>query len=219
MNVLVFSDTHLTVPFEQEKYNFLVRLIKKADTVIINGDFWDGYLTDYKTFVRSSWVKLFPLLKEKHTVYVYGNHDKASFTNTNQVSQFSDIQTVVYRATIDGTTCVFQHGNRITPFFEELGFYHPPKIVISLLNFIEKIMTRVFRNKYIGLISQKYNNKMKRYAKKHLKPGELLFCGHTHCAEFDLQHQFVNTGFIRYGLAQYVWIRNGKVEFQEEWYE
>ena len=28
--------------------------------------------------------------------------------------------------------------------------------------------------------------------------NELVICGHTHAAEFDLKNRFINTGFIAY---------------------
>ena len=50
-------------------------MISSADRVIINGDFWDSYVTSFDKFVKSKWRALFPLLKEKNTHYNYGNHD------------------------------------------------------------------------------------------------------------------------------------------------
>src|SRR3990172_1424130 len=63
MKILVFSDSHLTDKFEEKKFYFLKKIIRQSDFVIINGDFWDGYLTTFNRFISSNWSKLFPLLK------------------------------------------------------------------------------------------------------------------------------------------------------------
>ena len=68
MKILLFSDSHLRIRFEQKKFNFLKRIIYEADKVIILGDFWEGSLETFDRFVNSDWKNLFPLLKEKHTV-------------------------------------------------------------------------------------------------------------------------------------------------------
>jgi len=62
MNILVFSDTHLYLPFDQKKFNFLKKIISESGQVIINGDFFDGYMNKFDEFCKSSWNKLFPLL-------------------------------------------------------------------------------------------------------------------------------------------------------------
>jgi predicted MPP superfamily phosphohydrolase len=88
MQTLIFSDTHLTKGFNRKKYEFLREIIEPVDRVIINGDFWDGYLTSFDKFVNSEWQKLFPLLKEKQTIYLYGNHDKTKWCDS-RVNLFS----------------------------------------------------------------------------------------------------------------------------------
>ena len=64
MKILVFSDTHLSSTFEEKKFNLLKEIISRADRVIINGDFWEGYLISFKEFLDSRWKELFPLLKK-----------------------------------------------------------------------------------------------------------------------------------------------------------
>jgi predicted MPP superfamily phosphohydrolase len=117
MKILVFSDTHLTHVFEEKKYVFLKKVIESADQVIINGDFWDGYLTSFDAFISSRWNNLFPLLKQKKAVYIFGNHDKACFSD-KRTSFFSDIQTKKY-SFVDGMTFYFEHGNTLLPSIDE----------------------------------------------------------------------------------------------------
>jgi hypothetical protein len=59
MQTLIFSDTLLHQKFDQKKYNFLLKIIKAADQVIINGDFWDSDLSSFDKFVKSRWKQLF----------------------------------------------------------------------------------------------------------------------------------------------------------------
>jgi len=77
--ILLFSDSHLHPPiFKKAYFDRLVNLIEQADQVIINGDFWEGYFYSFDQFVNSKWNQLFPLLKQKHTIYLPGNHDLMS---------------------------------------------------------------------------------------------------------------------------------------------
>jgi predicted phosphodiesterase len=92
MKILVISDVHLDNAFEKPKYRFLKKIIRRADRVIINGDFWDGYLVKFQQFIQSPWKSLFPLLKSKKTIYIYGNHDKKILSDKH-TALFSDIQT------------------------------------------------------------------------------------------------------------------------------
>ncbi|KKP50689.1 MAG: hypothetical protein UR42_C0024G0015, partial [Candidatus Roizmanbacteria bacterium GW2011_GWA2_33_33] len=50
MNILVFSDTHLYLPFDGKKFNFLKKIISDSDQVIINGDFFDDYMISFDEF-------------------------------------------------------------------------------------------------------------------------------------------------------------------------
>src|SRR3990167_5228492 len=76
MKVLVFSDSHLDHNFEPKKLSYLKKLVRSVDQVIINGDFWEGYSITFDQFLSSKWNELFPLLKAKKAVYIFGNHDK-----------------------------------------------------------------------------------------------------------------------------------------------
>ena len=89
MKYLVFSDTHLTPKFDHRKFSVLKEAIDQADRAVICGDFWEGFGNSFDDFVSSKWSEtLFPLLKKKKTVYLYGNHDKKEYAN-DRVSLFS----------------------------------------------------------------------------------------------------------------------------------
>lgn len=216
MKVLVFSDTHLTNNFEEKKYIFLERLIKNADQVIINGDFWDGHLISLEQFLLSPWSKLFPLLKSKNTVYIYGNHDREAFSS-NKIALFSTLQKKQYILKSGLSTFIIEHGNRLLPSFDEQlpfpeWFFHGSTIVYTA---IEHFLTKTFR------ISPRFwgkwlNNKLRQTISE--SKNYYVF-GHTHFAEFDLKHKFINTGFIQHGLAQYLMIEDGKPYPQQKIYE
>ena len=96
MRYLIFSDTHLTPKYEPKKFAVLKNAIEQADRVIINGDFWEGFVCTFNEFVESPWSKeLFPLLKKKKAVYLFGNHDRESLAN-ERASLFSDKQMKKY---------------------------------------------------------------------------------------------------------------------------
>jgi len=71
MILSVISDTHLTNKFNENKFNKLRSIIESSDKIVLNGDFWDGYATDFEDFYNSKWSALFPLLKSKKTIYLF----------------------------------------------------------------------------------------------------------------------------------------------------
>jgi len=81
MSTVVFSDSHITSKFDRAKFLYLQSIVEPADRVIIIGDFWDGYMTDFTDLLNSKWSKLFALLKSKETFYVCGNHDAAALND------------------------------------------------------------------------------------------------------------------------------------------
>ena len=70
MSIVIFSDTHL-YKFDPKKYNFLKKIISKAEKVIINGDFCEGFLMTFTEFVNSPWNKLFTSLRKKNNIYIW----------------------------------------------------------------------------------------------------------------------------------------------------
>lgn len=206
MKLLVFSDTHLTEYVEEKKFNLLKEIISKADKVVINGDFWDGYLSNFDEFVHSGWKNLFPLLKKKNTVYVYGNHDSKKFKHTQLCKLFSDIQTDRFKIKIGKKTYIFEHGNRLLPFGDEEKLQAQIKSTLNkLTNKIEGILIKTLGVHYQRFL-QKYNEMIKKQLMKELKKNEFYVCGHTHSAEIDTKNRFINTGVIKDGLAQYIHI-------------
>ncbi len=206
MKLLVFSDTHLTEYVEEKKFNLLRDIISKADKVVINGDFWDGYLSTFDAFIHSGWKNLFPLLKKKKSVYVYGNHDNKQFKHTDLCKLFSNIQTDQYKITLGKKTYIFEHGNRLLPFGDEDAFQAQIKSTFNKFsNKIEGLLIKTLGVHYQRFL-KKYNEIIKQKLLKELKENEYYVCGHTHSAEVDRKNRFINSGVIKDGLAQYIHI-------------
>jgi predicted phosphodiesterase len=226
MNILIFSDTHLYLPFDQKKFDFLKKIISESDRVIINGDFFDEYMISFDDFVKSKWNELFPLLKSKKTVYIFGNHDQQKFSD-KRLSLFSDLQVPYYNLPTTQYNLVFTHGHQFRKTAD-----------ISIKNYIEKIMPLVtlvmkiahhFRQMMANIFGRKFleyrfayrNVATKTKAIKTLKKNEFIIIGHNHWGEIDEKNHFACDGSILYGFAQYLIIDSisGKIILHEEWYD
>ncbi|QQG44528.1 MAG: metallophosphoesterase family protein [Candidatus Roizmanbacteria bacterium] len=216
--VLVLSDTHLSDKFDEKKFHYLSAKIKQANQVILNGDFWDGFITTFDKFINSYWNHLFPLLKSRKTVYVYGNHDKKDFSD-ERVNLFCNIATEKYELKSGKIKFIFEHGNRLCHLFDEsLGIRRMHGALVYAYEPFHRQIIRRFNKKLMRFVFERYNKKIKKKLKKELKPNEVFICGHTHYAEIDLKNNFANSGVNHHGLGQNLWIENGKITFEEEWY-
>lgn len=208
---IIISDTHLTDRFDRRKFTLLERIITEADHVVINGDFWDGYLTTFDRFVTSGWTQLFPLLRERKTVYLYGNHD-AQIWADERVDRFSTKQVDEYRIPVGQRELVIQHGHRVIPHVDS---WIPKFVTRSPLAWLsvwgELVPISMFGMQVMELY--RYENEASRqWAATHLKSNEILVTGHSHAAVFDPDHQYICTGFIRYGHATYLKIVDDQLE-------
>lgn len=219
MKILVFSDTHLRLPFEEKKFDFLKSIIQKVDQVIINGDFWDGYIISFDQFINSPWQNLFPILKKKKTIYIFGNHDKKIFAD-NRVFLFSYLYTTQYQLKINGRSLIFEHGNRWLPAMDNvLKLKKVPSIIQKrLISFHDK-QIRKKGKEFLKKFFKKNNEKIKKKIKSKLTNGQFFVFGHTHYPEVDKGNHFANCGTIGGGFASYLLIDNkGKVILKEEGY-
>ena len=219
MKILVFSDSHLNLPFQQSKCDFLKSIIEPADHVIINGDFWDGYFITFDQFIESEWKQLFPLLKKRNAVYIFGNHDRSSFAD-NRANLFSDTQTLQHQLESGNKLFVFEHGNRLYPTMDEkVTSARMRKFNSRIINSIERRILKRFGESPLLRIMSGKNNKIKKKVLKEIPAHAYFICGHTHCAEFDEENRFINSGFMKHGIAQYLYIQDGKVERRLERYD
>lgn len=220
MRILIFSDTHLTDKFDEKKYIFLKKIISSVDQVIINGDFWDGYLTSFDKFIDSKWKILFPLLLKKKAVYIYGNHDEEKFSD-KRVRLFSVTQKKLYRIVNNHTMFIIEHGDRILPTFDQTMenlFKKISFIVMPMIHIGYRLFLTLFGYAFIDHYFSRYNRMLKKKLGKKVSSVIRIF-GHTHYPEIDLSSNFANTGANMYSYGQYLLIKNGKLELKLERYD
>jgi len=214
MNTLVFSDTHLTTKFDKAKFAYLSKIISRADKVIINGDFWEGYLISFAEFLKSDWQNLFPLLKKKETVYIYGNHDEKKLVNEG-VDRFSVAQAYSYKVVSPNYKVHIAHGDKLLTdqgFLSKLPNY---KAMIWAGAQVQSVVVKAFGPESWKRIGGPQNEQMKLWKKTNLAADEILITGHSHFAEKDLKAGFVNAGFNANNWGQYLFLRE-ELEFYQE---
>jgi len=223
-NILVFSDTHLYLPFDEKKFNFLKKIITDSDQVIINGDFFDSYMINFNDFINSPWNQLFPLLKSKKTIYIFGNHD-LQICSDERTNLFSDIQTVSYRLAVNKQTFIFTHGQQFrktpdTMLKNNKSFFPLFHVGVFIFHSFIRIMTNLFGRNFPKLLFAYKNISAKRKAVKTINNNEFIIIGHNHWAEVDVESRFACCAAIFYRLAQYLTIdsASGKITLHEEWY-
>lgn len=227
MKILVFSDTHLTHKFDQKKYQYLHSIIAQADRVIINGDFWDSWFTTFDKFVNSKWSQLFPLLKEKNTVYIFGNHDEKEDVD-QRINLFCNDFGDEYIIRIGNQTVALTHGynmlaNRrgyIESKYRELLVKHDTLLLVivlrHLMNFLERMGYKLNPNLLRkSSFAKKSNQLMKKNRLESNKDGWLIGAD-THLSEIDHQQKYANSGSILYGYASYLLIEDGELNLIEE---
>lgn len=219
MRTIVISDTHLTGYFEQKKFDYLIGIIGKSDRVIIDGDFWDEFYFSFDEFLESPWKSLFPYLKAKKTVYINGNHDRLKYTD-ERVKLFCDETLPFYITRAGKYTLHIEHGDRMAPaedvYLPNFLFH---KFLLSPFIFIrEYVPIKLFGEKILKKYTRQ-NMKIKSWIRNNNISGSTIFVtGHTHLAEFSPEEHFVNIGFIRHGLANYLLIENGSFRLIKEKY-
>jgi predicted phosphodiesterase len=223
MNILVFSDTHLYLPFNQKKFNYLKRIISKSDQVIINGDFFDAYMIKFEDFIKSEWNKLFPLLKSKKTIYIYGNHDQKKFSDQN-VCLFSNKQTYRLELKISDKNLIFEHGQNLRKTPDLFIDFTKPYLtwLFSSTHQLHYFLTTVFRKNFLNIRYGWTNRKSKTGIKKQYKPkkNDFYVIGHNHFGEVDEKNRFACSGINHYGFGQYLTIDSisAQIILHEEWY-
>ena len=217
MRTIVFSDSHLTAKFDPAKFLYLQKIIEPASRVIIVGDFWDGYMTSFTDLLNSGWAKLFALLKSKDTLYVCGNHDAAAL-NDPRTHQFAKSCTEVLELVIDGINYHFEHGHRIVKTLDgKFPWLFQRSWIASAAAKLEEIAARIFGFKFF-LIHKPMNARIKRWQRKHLRPDQVLVCGHSHWPELDEPKNFINSGFIRHHFAHHLVIEDGRTKLIRQRY-
>lgn len=211
MHILVISDLHLTRRVEHRRLNLLKALIGKADRVIINGDFWEGYIISFDQFLTSGWSVLFPILRKKNTVYLFGNHDAERFSD-ERTEAFSVFQGQNYALEQSGKRYYFEHGDRLAKIGKEpLDRTLNTQIRFRTSLFIQDMIFRSLGPYAIKFAYDKLNTRIKNGMEGH--EYDMLFFGHTHVPTYEPEHRYVNTGFINYGVATYAMIDTDRIHY------
>jgi UDP-2,3-diacylglucosamine pyrophosphatase LpxH len=214
MNTLVFSDTHLG-KYDKEIDFFLKDLVKNFDRIIINGDFYDSWLIDFERFVNSEYKELIEILKNKETIYIYGNHDQKEDIDLDLLKTFTKYQGKEYDLKIGNRLYHIEHGDR---FIDRMNnpFY---KFYYKFLDIIPKFLRNPFyKISFLGykLFPQKIGEnrvgmKRNKYIKEIKPKNTFYILGDTHVAEVDMSKKYINNGCIIHDLKTYLVI-NGKGE-------
>lgn len=205
--LLILSDTHLSHKIDEKKLTFLKNLIENADQVIINGDFWDSSLTTFDKFVNSKWNQLFPILKDRYAIYVYGNHDMQHLTD-ERVKLFSIKQLDEYKIKIGNYILNIEHGHNFSSItkFVYKRFKDKP-VLLRYLTLPAELLFYINENfvkKFNFVLFKPLNTGGKKIANSALGKNHVLVTGHTHAPNFDLENSYINLGFIRRGFASYL---------------
>ncbi len=226
MTTAIISDTHLYQRFNERKFDYLKDIFEKHDQVIINGDFWDGYICSFDRFVNSKWKKLFPYMKDK-TIYVFGNHDREKWQdNKNLRFCKSAVNRYVHKLP-NGSELIVEHGSpQSDKYFDKLTqrrfVVALSKPLYSLAIYEEILLTILFGWKGRELVlysDRKKRTKMLSHATKELsKNGEVYVFSHTHFAIFDIVNKHINTGAIRFGLSSYLRVEDNDLKIISETY-
>lgn len=220
MKTLIISDLHLSHRFDAPRAEYLIKLLIAADRIILNGDFWDSHATTFDRFVKSPWKMLFPILKARQTVYLYGNHDRPEDCD-DRVKLFSTTQANHWQLHDADLRLHIEHGHHILAKHRD-----SPRWVVTLFRFSGyDAWFRTPLERYLvtsdSLFLHRWHmgaNQTELMNKSDLFPDQVLVTGHTHLPIADHEHEFVNLGYINHGLSYYVQVEHGKGYFIHERY-
>jgi len=214
--ILIFSDCHHTDKFDQNRFLKFEKIIKSADVVVINGDFWADSHISFEHFVNSSWNKLFPLLKQKETYYIFGNHDMPLHAD-ERIYNFCTKAAFRLKIQTGKLTLHIEHGHLLSsPLIKWMykTFEHSPRLLhfvvfpISIFeDFASFLLTR-----FNIRVFQSVNNNYKRKRLSVSTKDEYFIMGHTHTPELDLTNRYVNTGFTHGKMFSYVEVYENKIK-------
>lgn len=216
--VLIISDLHLTTNFIARKYFYLEKLFRRFDRIIINGDFWTAYYNTFDDFLNTKWNGLFPILKRKKTIYIYGNHDKEMWQDSRN-NLFSVWQGNKYILDVGGLKYLITHGHQYlsdsisSPGFIKFWSFFKIDFFVYM---IEAMFLHIF-GRHVIIPMSKANIKVKKIS-KNLENIDYIVIGHTHWAEIDFENKFINSGLIHSSVADYVVVDNNGPHLVSERY-
>jgi predicted phosphodiesterase len=207
MRTLIFSDTHLTDHFDQSQCDYIVKLVKSVDQVILNGDFWDGYLCSYEDFARA-WQPLLGVLAKTKTIYIPGNHDRYEWLSKQRI-HFASLHNDEVTVKIGNLRYRIQHGNTIAPEFDDR---HQ-----ALTQFFARFYWMIVwlrKHSLLGILMRKYDQRVSQdlektlidYARAQSVQADLFVFGHTHLVANVPESQYLNPGISTPQMMRYLLI-------------
>jgi predicted phosphodiesterase len=199
----------LSTKFNKKLFSALTELISKSDRVIINGDFWEGLAIKFDDFVKSDWSKLFPLLKQKDAVYVYGNHDHRMYSD-DRVMRFCSQAVNEYVLETPSRKYLFRHGHEfLFPKHSEKYLLKHKQQAGTRLRKLRLAVADVVQQGGFGLFGPKilpsFINYMPAMERRSIgAPEQVLVCGHTHRPYINKKTGFLDIGFFNFGWANYM---------------
>lgn len=212
--VTILSDCHLH-EFNELQYSRLIKTISDCDQLIINGDFWFDKKTTFDSFINSEWQRLFPLMKSKNTLYLFGNHDMPKLSD-QRINLFSEAAGFELKLMAGKLSFHIEHGHLLSTGVVKAVltlFENHPKllgIVTAPLGLIgdRALNTNGTKSPFKRKINREY--KQKRLTVSRLT--DYFVMGHTHVAEFDEQNKYINLGRTHHGEFSYVTIYNNAID-------
>lgn len=207
MKTLVISDLHLNHKnYNEKKFRYLENLVNQADRVVINGDLWCAFSSNFDQFYNSQWNRLFPLLKSKNCVYIEGNHDLRKYID-ERINNICDKFCGNYLLTTQKYNYHFYHGHGFSIDFEKSDlntkirrFFYIEAIPV----FIEKILISLVGYKNYSKLGASIFNKIQKIniqRKLQKNKNDFIVVGHTHCFEVTEKENYINTGRIGEGYG------------------
>lgn len=220
MKTLIISDLHLSDRFDLQRAEYLVELLISADQVILNGDFWDNHACTFDKFIHSPWKVLFPILKSRDTVYIYGNHDRQQDSD-ERVALFSKVQANHWQLRNGSLRLHIEHGHHILAKHHDSPNWLVTLYRVSLYDvwfrqplehFLVSSGSELFHRWHMG------SSQAELIKKAASIQEDYLVTGHTHLPKLDSEQKFINLGYINHGLSYYVEVADGNAYFIKESY-
>ncbi|MBI3955433.1 hypothetical protein HY338_03240, partial [Candidatus Gottesmanbacteria bacterium] len=145
----------------------------------------------------------------------YGNHDRKKWCDS-RVNEFSIKQGDRFNIKVNNTYLRIEHGNRIAMAPDD-RYPWITQFRSTIATFI--IIARRFLQSKAGKQRlKKLNNQMLVWWKENKNLNDWLICGHSHVKEYNLSQRFINTGYIGYGIGQYLKIDDEGFQLIEDRY-
>ena len=217
---IIISDIHLGSDVcQSKKLNEFLILIETnqiiTDELIINGDLFDSW--DFRKLKGSHWKvlsKLRSLAKNKHIVWINGNHDGPA----EIISHLLGVEFLEeYKFKSGDKKIIIIHGDKFDSFIAKYPIL--TKIADNIYRLIQKIDKSFYLAKLAKRSSktflratQQIKDKAINYAKK--TQHDVIICGHTHIATTCLEQkiEYFNSGCWTESICNYISIKDGELK-------